>query len=163
MDKNKNNKKKKSLIMSSISLIVLVIILAGTAIYLINNKDEKDDKTISYTDLIKEISYGNIEKVEMTVGSTSIKVKIKDVEEEKRAIIPNTEAFVELIHQRAAEGNDIELKQNPRSVWTQIPATILSLFPTFIMLALFIMIFKMQGLGEKGQVYEETERKTKIK
>ena len=25
------------------------------------------------------------------------------------------------------------------------------------------MIFKMQGLGEKGQVYEETERKTKIK
>ena len=163
MDKNKNNKKKKSLIMSSISLIVLVIILAGTAIYLINNKDEKDDKTISYTDLIKEISYGNIEKVEMTVGSTSIKVKIKDVEEEKRAIIPNTEAFVELIHQRAVEGNDIELKQNPRSVWTQIPATILSLFPTFIMLALFIMIFKMQGLGEKGQVYEETERKTKIK
>ncbi len=163
MDKNKNNKKKKSLIMSTISLIVLVIILAGAAIYLINNKDDKDDKIISYTDLIKEISYGNIEKVEMTVGSTSIKVKIKDVEEEKRAIIPNTEAFVELIHQRAAEGNDIELKQNPRSVWTQIPATILSLFPTFIMLALFIMIFKMQGLGEKGQVYEETERKTKIK
>ncbi len=163
MDKNKNKKKKKSLIMSLISLIILVVILAGVAIYLINSKDEKDDKTISYTDLIKEISYGNIEKVEMTVGSTSIKVKIKDVEEEKRAIIPNTEAFVELIHQRAAEGNDIELKQNPRSVWTQIPATILSLFPTFIMLALFIMIFKMQGLGEKGQVYEETERKTKIK
>ena len=25
------------------------------------------------------------------------------------------------------------------------------------------MIFKMQGLGDKGQVYEETERKTKIK
>ena len=31
------------------------------------------------------------------------------------------------------------------------------------MLALFVMIFKMQGLGEKGQVYDETERKTKIK
>ena len=31
------------------------------------------------------------------------------------------------------------------------------------MLALFIMIFKMQGLGEKGEVYDETERKTKVK
>ena len=31
------------------------------------------------------------------------------------------------------------------------------------MLALFVMIFKMQGLGEKGQVYEDTERKTKIR
>ncbi len=27
------------------------------------------------------------------------------------------------------------------------------------MLALFIMIFKMQGLGEKGKVYDDTERK----
>lgn len=31
------------------------------------------------------------------------------------------------------------------------------------MVALFVMIFKMQGLGENGQVYEETERKTKIR
>ena len=31
------------------------------------------------------------------------------------------------------------------------------------MLALFIMIFKMQGLGEKGKVYDDTQRKTKVK
>ena len=32
------------------------------------------------------------------------------------------------------------------------------------MIALFIMIYKMQGLGgEKGKVYEDTERKTKIR
>ena len=31
------------------------------------------------------------------------------------------------------------------------------------MLALFIMIFKMQGLGEKGKVYDDTERKIKVK
>ena len=30
------------------------------------------------------------------------------------------------------------------------------------MVALFIMIYKMQGFGEKGEVYEDTERKTKI-
>ena len=38
-----------------------------------------------------------------------------------------------------------------------------TLLPTAIMLALFIMIFKMQGLGEKGKVYDDTERKTKVK
>ena len=31
------------------------------------------------------------------------------------------------------------------------------------MLALFIMIFKMQGLTEKGEVYDDTERKIKVK
>jgi cell division protease FtsH len=31
------------------------------------------------------------------------------------------------------------------------------------MVALFIMIFKMQGLTEKGEVYNETERKVKVK
>ena len=31
------------------------------------------------------------------------------------------------------------------------------------MLALFIMIFKMQGLGEKGKVYDEAEKNTKVR
>ena len=32
------------------------------------------------------------------------------------------------------------------------------------MIALFVMIYKMQGLGgEKGKVYEDTERKTKVR
>lgn len=58
-----------------------------------NSKKDKEEKTISYTDLIKQIDDGVIEKVEMTVGSTTIKVKIKDVEEEKEAIVPNTQAL----------------------------------------------------------------------
>ena len=164
MDKNKNNKKNnKGLIISVISLIILIIILSGMAIYYINNNQNKDDKTLAYTDLIKEISYGNVEKIEMTVGSTSIKVKMKDVEEEKKSIVPNTEAFIGLVQQKVAEGNDIELIQKPKSAWAQISVTLLNLLPTFIMVALFVMIFKMQGLGEKGQVYEDTERKTKIR
>ena len=161
MDKNKNN--KKGLLISSISLVILVIILSGVLVYYISNNQKKEDRTLAYTDLIKEISYGNVEKIEMTVGSTSIKVKMKDIEEEKKSIVPNTEAFIELVQQKVAEGNDIQLIQKPRSVLAQIPTTILSLLPTIIMVALFIMIFKMQGLGEKGQVYDDTERKTKIK
>ena len=162
MDKNKKKDNKKLLI-SLISSLVVIIILAGVAIFLMTNNKEKDDKTLAYTDLIKEMSYGNIEKIEMTVGSTSVKVKVKNVEEEKKSVVPNTEAFIELVQQKVAEGNEIELIQKPRSIMAQIPSIIISFLPTAIMLALFIMIFKMQGLGEKGKVYDDTERKTKIK
>ena len=163
MNNNKKEKKKKSLIISAVILIAIIIILSGVAIYFLTNNKNQDDKTLAYTDLIKEISYSNIEKIEMTVGSTSVKVKVKDIEEEKKSVVPNTEAFIELIQQKVAEGNDIELIQKPKSAITQISTTLVSLLPTLIMVALFIMIFKMQGLGEKGQVYDDTERKTKIK
>ena len=163
MNKKKNDKNNKKILLSGLILLMLIILLSGIAIYLVANNKEKDDKTLAYTDLIKEISYGNIEKVEMTVGSTSVKVKIKDEEEEKKSIVPNTEAFIGLIQQTVAEGNEIELIQKPKSALVMLSTTLVSLFPTIIMVALFVMIFKMQGLGEKGQVYDDTERKTKIK
>lgn len=163
MDKKKNSKDNKKILISSIALIALVVILAGIAIYYMSKNQSKDDKTLAYTDLIKEMSYGNIEKIEMTVGSTSVKVKMKNVDEEKKSVVPNTEAFIELVQQKVAEGNEIELIQKPKSVVTQISSTLFALLPTIIMVALFVMIFKMQGLGEKGQVYDDTERKTKIK
>jgi cell division protease FtsH len=163
MENNKNKPKKEKLILSLSILAVLILILVGMMIFYITKNQNSDDKTLAYTDLIKEMSYGNIEKIEMTVGSTSVKVKIKNNDTEKKAIVPNTQAFIELVQQKVAEGNEIELMQKPKSILTQIPTTLFSLLPTIIMVALFIMIFKMQGLGEKGQVYEETERKTKIK
>ena len=163
MNKNKNGKNNKKLLISAMILVAIIIILAGIAVYFVANKSGKDDKTLAYTDLIKEMSYGNIEKIEMTVGSTSVKVKMKNVEEEKKSIVPNTEAFIELIQEKVAEGNEIELIQKPKSTITVLSTTFFSLLPTIIMVALFVMIFKMQGLGEKGQVYDDTERKTKIK
>lgn len=158
----KNSKNKKYTIILIIATIILLI-LTATTIYIINNKDKEDEKTLAYTDLIKEMSYGNIEKVEMTVGSTKVKVKVKNNEKEKDAIVPNTEAFMELVQTKVAEGNEIELIQNPKGFIEQAGTTIMSLLPTLIMVALFIMLFKMQGLGEKGKVYDETERKTKTK
>ncbi len=163
MNKNNNGKKDNKLLISSIILIMITVFLAGIAIYVVTSKQDNDDKTLAYTDLIKEMSYGNIEKIEMTVGSTSVKVKMKNEEEEKKAVVPNTEAFIVLVQQKVSEGNEIELIQKPKSVITQISSTLFTLLPTIIMVALFVMIFKMQGLGEKGQVYDDTERKTKIK
>ena len=164
-DKNKNNEKEKSkkLLLSLIGLIILlVIVIAGIIIYNQNNKED-DENTLAYTDLIKEISYGNVEKVELTTGSRTAKITIRNEEEEKTAIIPDVEAFITLIQTKVAEGNEIELIQKPQSFFAQLPTTLFSILPTIIMVALFIMIFKMQGMGEKGKVYDETERKTKVR
>ena len=100
MNKNNDKKNNKDLLISAIVLIALILVLSGVAAYFIITSKNKDDKTLAYTDLIKEISYGNIEKIEMTVGSTSIKVKVKDVKKEKESIVPNTEAFIELVQQK---------------------------------------------------------------
>lgn len=164
-DKEKRNDKNKRYTIILIVTAVILFVATLVAVYFINNnkQDEKDKNTLAYTDLIKEISYGNIEKVEMTVGSTKVKVKVKNNDEEKNSVVPNTEAFISLVQNKVAEGNDIELIQNPKSIIEQAGTTIVSLLPTIIMVALFIMIFKMQGLGEKGKVYDETERKTKVK
>ena len=163
MDKNQNKKNDKKILISSIILGVILVIMVGISMYFVSKNQNQDDKTLAYTDLIKEMSYGNVEKIEMSVGSTSIKVKMKNVDEEKKSIVPNTEAFIELVQQKVAEGNEIELIQKPKSTLVVLSTTLLSLLPTIVMVALFVMIFKMQGLGEKGQVYDDTERKTKIK
>ena len=165
MNKDNNEKKKnKKLLLILVILIALVAISVVTIFLVMNNKgDQKDEKTLAYTDLIKEISYGNIEKIEMTVGSTTVKVKVKNVEEEKTSIVPNTESFMGYVQQKVAEGNEIELIQKPKSFFSNLASVIVSLLPTIIMLALFIMIFKMQGLGERGEVYDEAEKNTKVR
>jgi len=163
MDKEK--KKDILRIVLNILLTVLIIALLAVSIFLIykTQKDKNSEENkLSYTDLVNEINNGNIEKIEMTVGSTTLKVKIKDVEKEKTAIIPSTQVFMELVQQKVLEDNNIKLEQKPQSFLAQLPSYIMSILPTAIMLALFIMIFKMQGLGEKGEVYDDTERKTKV-
>ena len=106
MDKNQNKKNDKKILISSIILGVILVIMVGISMYFVSKNQNQDDKTLAYTDLIKEISYGNVEKIEMSVGSTSVKVKMKNVDEEKKSIVPNTEAFIELVQQKA--GKEIE-------------------------------------------------------
>ncbi len=163
VNQNKDKKENKKNLWLIIILLLLLTVLIVTTVYLMKDKEEEDKNTLAYTDLIKEISYGNVEKVELTTGSKNAKVKMKNEEEEKKALIPDTEAFITLIQTKVAEGNEIELVQKPQSFFVQLPGMVLSILPTAVMVALFVMIFKMQGLGEKGKVYDETERKTKIK
>ena len=142
--------------------MVLIGLAVGIYFYT-TNSDEVNEKEIAYTELIKQINDGNVEKIEMTVGSTTVKVKLKDVEEEKKGIIPSTQAFIELVQQKVEEGNNIELIQNPTNVFVTISSTLFSLLPTLLLIALIVLFFKMQGLGDKGKVYDSETTKSKIK
>ena len=159
-DKGKDNKKDK--IYYTIFSIVVLVSIVIIAFALFNKNNNSDDKEISYTELITKIDQNAVEKIEMTVGSTSIKVKLKNEEEEKNAIVPSTQAFIELIQEEVQEGNIIDLKQNPVNPLLTISDTIFSLLPTIMIVILFILIFKMQGLGDKGKVYDAESEKTNI-
>ena len=162
-NEKKPNKTSKKLVNIIFSIIIAVLaVLTIFLIYQDQNKKNADENKLAYTDLVKEIEAGNVEKIELTVGSTDLKVKMKDSDEEKKAIVPSVQVFMELMQEKAVQGTEIKLETRTPSVLSQIPSYIFSLLPTLIMLALFIMIFKMQGLGEKGQVYDDTERRTKI-
>ncbi len=166
MDKNKSKDSKKEKLKIALAILLIIVLIGaiiGCILFINKNKAEQKEKELAYTDLIKEISNKNVEKIEMTVGSTTVKVTLKGTKEgdEKTTLVPNTEVFVELVQAQVAEGNEIILEQNPRSILSILPSYLMSFLPTIIMVALFVMLFKMQGLGDKGEVYDETERKIK--
>ena len=161
---NKNNSNKKSMYISIGITVIMLIIIGVLILNMINNNNQDEEKNISYTELIKQINEQAVEKIEMTVGSTTLKVKLKGEEEEKNAIVPSTQAFIELVQQKVQEGNDeIELIQKQQNIFLKIPSTLLSLLPTLFMVALFVLIFKMQGLGDKGKVYDGEENVSDVK
>ncbi len=154
-------KEKKNKYLFAFLIILIIAIIAISAFLIISNKDAEENK-LTYTELIKQIDDGVVEKVEMTIGSTTAKVKLKDVEKEKQAIIPSTQAFVELIQEKALNGNIIELNQNPEGFLKTIGSGLFSILPTLLLLALIILMFKMQGLGDKGKVYDSETTNSKI-
>ena len=77
-DNDKNGKNNGQNFLVGLLILAIISCIVMATIYSLNFKPKEDDKTISYTDLIKQISDGNIKKVEMTTGSTSIKVTLKE-------------------------------------------------------------------------------------
>ncbi len=163
MDNNQEEKKeKKKLLYSSIIAVILLIILIIVGIYWYNSEPKKEELTLSYTELIKNINDDAVEKIEMTKGSSTVKVKLDDEEEEKTVLLPNVQAFTEYIQEKTEAGNPIEVEQKDQNVILKTTDVLFTALPTILMVALIIMIVKMQGLGEKGKVYDSEESKSKV-
>ena len=116
---------KKQHLYTILTIVLSIVLIIGIVLilYYLNTREKNE---LSYTDLIKNIAENNVEKIEMTVGSTSLKVTLreeiakegeevskeeeekKEVEEESdkkkkySAIIPNTQAFIELVQNEVA-------------------------------------------------------------
>ena len=159
-DKPKNNDKIYYIILAIVAISCIMI----CSMIIMNNKNN-EEKDLAYTELIKLIDNQEVEKIEMTVGSTSIKVTLKGQTEEeaKTAIVPSTQAFIELIQEKVQEGNNIELIQKPVNTFLKIGESLLNFLPTILILVMFLLIIQMQGLGDKGKVYDaESHKNTNI-
>ncbi len=100
--------------------------------------EENPSKELSYTELITKIDENAVEKIEMTVGSTAIKVKLKEWRRRKKAIVPSTQAFIELVQEKVQEGNVIDLKQKKTNIFVRISDTLFNLLPTIMIVILFV-------------------------
>lgn len=162
MDSNENKKSnnKKYIITALIVILAIAGIIYGVMQYMEYSK-KKEEKSLAYTELITKIKDDTVEKVEMKTNSTTVKVKIKDEEEEKEVIVPENEAFIEYIQEQVKEGKHIELIQKEENIFLTIGEKLLSFLPTIMLIVLLILIIQMQGLGEKGKVYDATTQKTR--
>lgn len=163
--KQNDNKDKNKKILLYILISILSVVLIASIIYgIIKDNKDKDvvkENEITYTDLIKQIDEGNVEKVRMTVGSTTVKVNIKGEDKPKTSIIPSTQAFVELVQNKKLEGNNIELVQVKPNFLLALGDKIFTILPTALMAILFVILIKMQGLDGKGKFYDATEEDVK--
>ena len=164
MNKDKEKAKNKKIIYIILALVLLTAIFAVLGIYLFNSNNKNKENELAYTDLIKEINDGTVEKIEMTVGSNTVKTKLKNVEEKKITNVPNTQAFIELIQKEKVEkNNDIKLNQKQQNVFIRVLSSLYGILPTIMIVVLFYLVLKMQGLGDKSKIYDSETSNSKIK
>lgn len=163
MSSKKNDKNKKGNI-AWIAIIIVLLVLSVCGILFYMNRNKKDEnKDFAYTELLTSINDGTVEKIEMTEGSDTAKIKLVNEEKEKQVLIPSVDSFIELVQEKVNSGSNIKLIQKQKNIFVMILKTLFSFLPTIILVVLVLMIFKMQGLGEKGKVYDSETQKTKIK
>ena len=164
MNKDKEREKKKKIIYIILAVVLLTAIFAVLGIYLFNSNNKNKENELAYTDLIKEINDGTVEEIEMTVGSNTVKTKLKNVEEKKITNVPSTQAFIELIQKEKVEkNNDIKLNQKQQNVFIRVLSSLYGILPTIMIVVLFYLVLKMQGLGDKSKIYDSETSNSKIK
>ena len=162
--KSKDDKKKISVWQIILLIILIALVVIGSIFIVKQYKVKNEEKELAYTDLIEDINSDKIEKIKMTTGSNSITITYKGEGEEKdrqkNVLVPNLQAFIELVQEKVdKEGLKIDLTQVAVNPALKIMDTIFSMLPTILLVALIIMMFKMQGIGDSGKVYGGEENK----
>ncbi|MCI8964760.1 MAG: ATP-dependent zinc metalloprotease FtsH [Clostridia bacterium] len=160
-EKPKKENKLKNIIVVIIPIIFIVAVIAGIFIY--KNKESKE-KQITYDKLYQDIIDKKVEKIEMIVGGSSVTVKYKDSDDEKTTKVNSLQPFMDFINEQLKSGNDLKVDLKNPSAFLTIAENIFGLLPTILIIVLMVMIFKMQGFGDKNKVYgTEDENDTGVK
>ena len=166
-NKNKQPKKKNNNKISYVlTFLVTIVLIAAMAFSYFYTENKNKETEVAYTDLIKQIDNKEVEKIEMTSGSTTAKIKYKGKENKKDlkvVSIPDTEAFTELIQSKVQKGNDIKLVQKQINILVKMSTVLIQFIPTLVIVAMFIMLFKMQGFGGENKIYDGQENDTNVR
>ncbi|MCL2383664.1 MAG: AAA family ATPase [Oscillospiraceae bacterium] len=162
-DKGDKKKSKKKMYYGIIAAVLIIVLAVSAYMFFFASNDDNDEEAdLTYTELIRNISEGTVKSIEMRTGSNSITVEFNDEDkEEQTVIVPNIQAFMEFIQEEILEGNELEVTQLPVNILVRTSQTAVALLPTAMIAVLIIIIIKMQGLGDKGKVYDaEADKET---
>ena len=164
---DKNNKNNKSNAGTYVLIVFAIIAVAAATVFSYFYTENKNkEMEVAYTDLIKQIDNKEINEIEMTSGNSTAKVKYKGKEDKKDiklVSIPDKEAFTELVQEKVKEGNDIKLVQKQTNILVKMSSTLVQFIPSIIILAMFLMLFKMQGFGGEKKIYDGQENDTNVR
>ena len=164
---DKNNKNNKSNAGTYVLIVFAIIAVAAATVFSYFYTENKNkEMEVAYTDLIKQIDNKEINEIEMTSGNSTAKVKYKGKEDKKDiklVSIPDKEAFTELVQEKVKEGNDIKLIQKQTNILVKMSSTLVQFIPSIIILAMFLMLFKMQGFGGEKKIYDGQVNDTNVR
>ena len=152
----KDKKKNAKIVLISFFITILIIVIAFGLVF----KDKKEkEKEITYDQLYQDIIDHKVEKIEMTVGSATVKVKYKEAEEgeEKTTSVNSLQPFMEFVNEQLKVDSDLKVDLKQPNKFASFFENFVSFIPTILLIVLMVMIFQMQGLGDKGKVYGADE------
>ncbi len=154
-----NGKKKQNNVKLILSIIILLLIVGIVGLLIWKSNQDSKDKEITYNELYNDIKDGKVKEIEMVIGGSSVKVKYEDTDEgeEKIAKINTTQGFMDFINEQLKEDNEIKVNIKSPSMLLTVGEKLINFIPTIMIIVLIVLLFKMQGLGEKGKVYGNDE------
>ena len=143
---------------------IVAVILVGLATAIMN----KEDRKLTYTELIQAIETSRITDIEIQGDGETAYVQLKEdlAQEEtiqKEVHIPNLESFMEYITEylKPQEGKVINLDKNPENILITI-LTLIAPFGIIIITVLFFIITMSSG-SQNGKSKSATFGKSKAK
>ena len=161
---NNNNKDDKKFYYIFFPILIITIVVCFLIYSYFENKA---DDTMAYNKLLDSIQKQEVEEIEMTTGSQTLKVIMKgDKKKEDRTEttnVPSLQAFMEWVNDKIDnEELDVKIVQKSPNAFLSVMGNLVAYIPTILLVVLIIMVFKMQGLGgDSGKVYGADENSKK--